>query len=100
MLHPIEVEAREPYRIWLRFSDGVSGEIDLSDVAGMGVFQAWDEPGFFEKVHLDEYGAVAWNEQIDLCSESLYLELTGKSWEVLPGWIEVEEGETAAPAHS
>ena len=40
MLHPIEVEAREPYRIWLRYSDGVSGEIDLSDVAGMGVFLA------------------------------------------------------------
>ena len=98
MLHPIEVKAREPYRIWLRYSDGVSGEIDLSDVAGQGVFKAWEEPGFFQKVHIDEYGAIAWNKEIDLCPESLYMELTGKSWEDLPGWIEVDVDEEAGVA--
>ena len=84
MLSPIEVKALERYRIWLRYSDGVSGEIDLSDVAGMGVFKAWDTPGFFESVHIDEYGAIVWNEEIDLCPHSLYMELTGKTWDELP----------------
>ena len=90
MLCPIEVEAREPYRIWLRYSDGVSGEIDLSDVAGKGVFKAWDEPGCFKQVHIDEFGAVAWNDEIDLCPHALYMELTGKTWEELPLEPEVE----------
>ena len=90
MLCPIEVEAREPYRIWLRYSDGVSGEIDLSDVAGKGVFKAWDEPGCFQKVYIAPHKAIAWNDDIELCPESLYLELTGKSWEELPLEPEVE----------
>ena len=34
---PVEVRALEPYRIWLRYDDGVEGELDLSDTAGDGV---------------------------------------------------------------
>lgn len=36
---------REGLRIWLRFSDGSQGEVDLSDLVGLGVFQAWEAPG-------------------------------------------------------
>lgn len=98
MLDPIEVRALERYRIWLRYSDGVSGDIDLSDVAGMGMFRAWDTPGFFEKVYIAPHQAIAWNDVIELCPESLYLQLTGKKWEDLPGWVDVngDEGEAVA----
>ena len=41
MPKPVEVKALSQYRIWLRYDDGVQGEVDLSDVAGRGVFQAW-----------------------------------------------------------
>ena len=86
MIKAVKVESRPGYRIWVEFSDGVAGEIDLSDVAGRGVFAAWNEPGFFEKVHVDSYGAVAWSEDIDLCPYSLYMDLTGKPVEeVMPG---------------
>ena len=91
MIRPVKVEPRPKYRIWVEFSDGVAGEIDLSDVAGRGVFAAWNEPGVFEKVHVASYGAVAWNEDIDLCPDSLYVEITGKSFEEL-----TEEVETLA----
>ena len=30
MPRPVEVRALEPYRIWLRYDDGVEGEVDLS----------------------------------------------------------------------
>ena len=40
MIRPTEVESREDYRIWLRYSDGAAGEIDLSHLAGRGVFRA------------------------------------------------------------
>ena len=39
MVHPTSVKALSKYRIWLEFDDGISGEVDLSDVAGSGVFQ-------------------------------------------------------------
>ena len=49
MIRPTAVEPREGFRIWLRYSDGVSGELNLSHLAGRGVFAAWDEPGCFER---------------------------------------------------
>ena len=42
---PVAVEARGGLRIWIRFQDGEEGEIDLSDLAGMGVFKAWEDRG-------------------------------------------------------
>lgn len=84
MIRPVEVEAREGYRIWLRYSDGAAGEIDLSGVVGKGVFKAWEDPDCFRKVQIDAHGALVWNDDIDLCPYALYMELTGKSWEELP----------------
>ena len=86
MIRATEVEARKGLRIWLRFSDGSAGAIDLSDLAGRGVFRAWDRVGAFEEVHVAPHGAVAWNDEIELCGDALYLELTGKpADEVFPG---------------
>ena len=79
LIRPTAVEPREGYRIWLRYSDGVTGEIDLSDLAGHEVFAAWRDRAFFESVRLIEGGAVAWGEEIDLCPDALYMEITGKS---------------------
>ena len=79
MIRPIEVEAREGYRIWLRYSDGTAGEVDLSDIAGRGVFEAWNAPGYFDLVHITPHRSIAWNDDIELCPDALYMEITGKS---------------------
>ena len=62
MIRPKNVEAREGHRIWLEFSDGAAGEVDLSHLAGRGVFFAWllgtqfalapMAPGCFDSVRL------------------------------------------------
>lgn len=79
MVRPEEVRALEGYRLWLRYADGVEGEVDLSHLVGRGVFKAWQDRAFFEAVRIDEAGAIAWGEGIDLCPDALYLSLTGKS---------------------
>ena len=69
----VEVEPRSGYRIWIRFADGVQGEVDLSDLVGRGVFKAWLKTGFFERVFIDrEAGTVAWPGGIDLAPEVLH----------------------------
>lgn len=83
MIKPVLVEARSGYRIYLEFSDGSKGEVDLSDLAGKGVFQVWNDYNFFVKVHLGDHREIKWNDEIELCADSLYLRLTGKSPEQL-----------------
>ena len=86
MIRPIAVEPRDGYCIWVRYSDGVAGEIDLSDMAGRGMFAAWNDRTFFETVRVADGGAIAWGDDLDICPDALYMELTGKSVaEVMPG---------------
>jgi Protein of unknown function (DUF2442) len=83
MIKPVQVKALPGYRIYLEFSGGNKGEVDLSDLAGKGVFQVWSDYDFFEKVHLGDHREIRWNDEIELCADSLYLKLTGKSPEEL-----------------
>lgn len=83
MIEAVDVEPRTGYRIWIRYSDGASGEVDLSDMAGRGVFKVWLDRVFFEKVHVSGHGSIAWSDDIELCADAVYLKLTGKSAEDL-----------------
>ena len=91
MIRPIEVEPREEHRIWLRYSDGTAGELDLSYLAGRGVFKVWEESAHFETVHIGPAGSIAWGEDVELCPDALYMRLTGKSpSELFPAHQEVD----------
>ena len=93
MIRPIGVEAKQTYQIWLKYEDGVNGELDLGHLAGKGVFKAWDVPGYFKTVRVTEYGSIAWGDtdDIELCSDALYMRLTGKPIEeVWPDMVAAE----------
>ena len=79
MMKLVQIKPLDGYRLWLRFADGVEGQVDISDLAGRGVFEAWKDPHFFESVRVDESGAAVWGDKLDLCPDALYLRLTGKS---------------------
>lgn len=81
LIRPTQVQARAPHRIWLRYADGTEGEVDLSDLAGRGVFTAWSDPSLFAEVRIGPGGAICWGESIDVCPDALYLRLTGMSVE-------------------
>ena len=85
-VHPIEVEARDRYRLCVRFNDGVEGEIDLSRRASRGVFAIWDTPGVFNRVSITANRSIRWTEDAELCCDAVYLEITGRSpEEIMPG---------------
>ncbi len=73
----VEVKALCGHRLALRYQDGVTGIVDLSHLVGRGVFGAWEAPGAFEQVHVGEYGQVSWSDDLDMCPDALYLEITG-----------------------
>ncbi len=73
----VAVEARSNFKLWVRFADGVEGEVDLSDVAGRGVFSRWtDTPEEFAQVVIDEVtGAPNWPGDLDVAPDQLYAEI-------------------------
>ena len=75
MREPLEVEPRAGYTIWIRYSDGTAGEVDLSHLAGRGVFALWEDRAAFERVHIGSGRAIAWSDQVELCADALYLRL-------------------------
>ena len=73
-----EVKPLENYKLFLQFDNGESGVVDLSDLVGRGVLEAWNKDGAFKQVNITALGALEWPGEIDLCPDALYLRLTGK----------------------
>lgn len=78
VMNLVEVRPKENYRLFVRYDDGASGDVDLSAYAGKGVFTAWLEPGVFEKVVLAQAGHPEWPGGVDLCPDAIYMQLTSK----------------------
>jgi hypothetical protein len=78
MFKLLDVRALSGYKLRLRYTDRTEGEVDLSEFAGHGVFKLWDDRSAFERAHIGEFGQVAWNDEVEMCADALYLRLTGK----------------------
>jgi hypothetical protein len=85
MSPPKVLEARplEDYKIWLKFDDGITGEVDLSHLEGRGVFALWDNYENFQEFSIENGRSLMWSDEIDIDADSLYLRLTGKQPEEL-----------------
>lgn len=81
----MEAKAVDRFRVFLRYEDGTAGTVDLSELAGRGVFRAWLKEGVFEQLSISPSGALQWPGDLDLCPDALYLLVTGKTaGEVFP----------------
>lgn len=76
----VACKALPRYRIWIRFEDGLEGEVDLSHLVGQGVFKAWKSVEFFNQLRVDPKTAtLTWEEDIDLDPYVLREKILGKS---------------------
>lgn len=75
----VEARAVESHRLYLRFADGVEGEVDLSGlIRWEGVFAPLQDPARFAEVRVDaELGTVVWPNGADLDPDVLYAAVTG-----------------------
>jgi len=69
------VEARPPYRLFARFSDGVEGEDNMADRLRGPMFAPLRDPDFFAQVRLAEWGAPLWPNGLDTAPDALYSRL-------------------------
>ncbi len=72
MARLIRVQAQRGYRLTLEFSDGLSGEVDVSERLFGPVFEPLRDETYFARVSLDEYGVPCWPNGADLAPDGLY----------------------------
>ena len=69
----VEVRHVRDYVVWLKFSDGTSGEVDLAGQLRGRVFEPLIDVGYFAQVRVDpEVQTIAWPNGADLAPEFLY----------------------------
>ena len=74
------------FRVALRFDDDDEATVDLSDLAGRGVFAAWSVAGEFENLTVGSAGELTWPCGVDLCPDALYLRATSGRWRSSKAW--------------
>ncbi|MEW6686126.1 MAG: DUF2442 domain-containing protein [Candidatus Edwardsbacteria bacterium] len=73
ILHVKEAKYLHDYLIWVRFNDGIEGEIDLSDELDGEVFGPLKDISLFKSFKVDsELGTIVWQNGADLAPEFLY----------------------------
>lgn len=103
MVKLLNVMPHAGYKLHLEYDDGTVGDVDVSELIGKGVFQALGDIAVFETVTVGEHGEVRWTDDLELCPDSLYLQMTGKSAEDLfpnpRAHADVQEGESVKFRH-
>ena len=74
-----EIQPRSVYRLRLRYVDGAEGVVDLSGLVGRGVFKRLEDSDQFENVYVTESGDVVWSDDLELCADTLYMKVIGRS---------------------
>ena len=73
MLVPTEVKSLAGYRMWIRLSDGVEGEIDISPYIAESSWELEEEERLFEdKVAIAPWRMLVWDGKVEICPIQLY----------------------------
>ena len=70
LVHVTEAKHRGGHRVWLRFNDGLEGEIDLSGSLRGPVFQPLADVEYFAHFQVDD--TLTWPNGADYAPEFLY----------------------------
>ena len=73
----VEVKTLAALGLFVRFTDGPTGEVRFKPEHLSGVFEPLKDPAYFKQVYVD-HGAVAWPGQIDLAPDAMYQVIKAK----------------------
>lgn len=80
MIRPIHVKPIPNWRLEVTFKDGLKGIYDMSNSIGRGVFSPLKDPAKFNQVRIGEYGQIAWSDEMEICSDAIYKQLSRGSF--------------------
>ena len=73
MVDVVEARYVRDYTVWLKFEDGVEGEVDLSGELHGPVFEPLRDPEYFRRFALSpDLGTISWPNGADFAPEFLH----------------------------
>jgi hypothetical protein len=76
MKHVVDVRPLGGHRLFIRFDDGLQGDLDLATFVRFdGVLEPLNDPARFAEAFVD-LGTVCWPNDLDLAPELLYEKLS------------------------
>ena len=86
ILHVSDAKVTGPQELWIRFSDGADGTIDLTGELKGKIFEPLNDPAYFALGSFDvEAHTVVWPNGADFAPEFLRARLKAKSGRVAEG---------------
>ena len=77
-VHVVEAKHLGGHRVWLRFDDGVAGEVDLTAELAGEVFAPLRDVATFARFRIDAGRTLSWPNGADFAPEFLH-DLVGRS---------------------
>ncbi|MBU1097361.1 MAG: hypothetical protein CVV23_09250 [Ignavibacteriae bacterium HGW-Ignavibacteriae-2] len=73
----LNVKASDKFILFVEYSDGMSGEINLTHLKNKPEYEKWGTPEYFEDVRIDKNtNDICWaDERISLCKNAVYKQL-------------------------
>ena len=70
-LHIEEAKYLDDHRVWLKFSDGADGQVDLKNELDGSIFEQLKNPEYFKQFTLEGH-TLAWPNGADFAPEHLH----------------------------
>jgi len=72
MLEVIDAKYIADYKIWVKFNNGLSGQVDLENDLWGPVFEPLKDKSFFSSVKVSKiFGTLSWDNDADIAPEYL-----------------------------
>ena len=69
----VEAKYLNGYKVWLKFNNGIEGEVDLSDDLWGVVYEPLKDLKLFKDFKISKtFGTIVWDNEADLSPEYLY----------------------------
>ena len=68
-----EIKPLQDYTLEILFSNNERKKFDVKPYLNRGIFKSLEDSKLFQTAHAD-HGTVVWNNGLDLCPDTLYME--------------------------
>ncbi len=66
-----EIKVLDNYRIWIKFKDGFSKELDFYQFIGNGISKKLKDKDYFKLADIESGGGITWPNGYDFCPNYL-----------------------------